>query len=55
MPNQTLNTSAVLEEKLNDLMIPGFIAELSPEETDLLGAFVEDALSEEEAQEAKNG
>ena len=55
MPNQTLNTFVALEEKLNDLMIPGFIAELSPEETDLLGAFVEDALSEEEAQEAING
>lgn len=55
MPDQTISTSAELEEKLNDLMIPGFIAEMNPEEADLLGAFTEDALDEDAALEAKNG
>lgn len=54
MPKQTLTTAA-LEDKLDDLMIPGFIAELTPEEADGCGAFVEDALSEEDALEANNG
>lgn len=45
-------TREIVQEKLNDLMIPGFIAEVSPEEAQLMGAFEEDALTEKEAQEA---
>ncbi len=39
----------VLEEKLLDAEIPGFQAEFDPEEADRLGAYIEDALSEEDA------
>jgi hypothetical protein len=42
----------VIAEKLEDLTVPGFIAEVTPVEAELMGAFYEDALSEEEAQEA---
>jgi hypothetical protein len=40
---------AVIKEKLLDSMTPGFQAEFDPEEAELAGAFIEDALSEEEA------
>jgi hypothetical protein len=39
----------VLEEKLFDAEIPGFQAEFDPEEAEQLGAFIEDALSEQDA------
>ncbi len=39
----------VLEEKLFDAEIPGFQAEFDPHEAERLGAFTEDALSEEDA------
>ena len=42
----------VISEKLEDLIISGFIAEVSPIEADLMGAFSEDALSEYNAMEA---
>ena len=42
----------VIAEKLDDLVIPGFLIEVSPIEADIMGAFVEDALSEDEAMEA---
>ena len=42
----------VTEEKLQDLMTPGFVAEVSPEEAEIMGAFVEEALSEDDAKEA---
>ncbi|BCA95189.1 hypothetical protein TUM19329_15500 [Legionella antarctica] len=42
----------VISEKLEDLVIPGFLVEVSPIEADIMGAFVEDALSEVEALEA---
>ncbi|PVZ82673.1 conjugal transfer protein TraD [Serratia sp. S1B] len=35
--------------KFLDLAIPGYLAEFSPEEADLAGAFSEDALSEQDA------
>jgi hypothetical protein len=41
----------VISEKFEDLVIPGFL-EVSPIEADIMGAFVEDALSEDEAMEA---
>lgn len=42
----------VVEEKLQDLMIPGFVAEVSPEEAEIMGAFFEDSLTEEDAKES---
>jgi len=42
----------VIAEKCEDLVIPGFLVEVSPIEADIMGAFVEDALSEDEAMEA---
>lgn len=42
----------VMSEKFEDLVIPGFLVEVSPIEADLMGAFVEDALNEEDAMEA---
>jgi hypothetical protein len=42
----------VISEKLEDLIIPGFLLEVSPDEADIMGAFVEEALNEDEAMEA---
>ena len=39
----------VIQEKLLDAEIPGFQAEFDPLEAERLGAFTEDALSEEDA------
>jgi len=50
--NKKIEGDTVISEKLEDLMIPGFTAEVSPIEADIMGAFSEDALSEEEAKEA---
>jgi hypothetical protein len=38
--------------KFQDLMIPAYQAEFSPDEADLAGAFSEDALSEKDALES---
>ncbi|NOU20324.1 MAG: hypothetical protein HOO93_00800 [Methyloglobulus sp.] len=40
---------AALLEKLADALIPGFQAEFDPEEAEQVGAFQEDALSEQDA------
>lgn len=50
--NQETELMDIISEKLEDLMIPGFLAEVSPVEADIMGAFFEEALSEEEAKEA---
>ncbi|MFO2618041.1 hypothetical protein SCM13_08645 [Legionella pneumophila] len=42
----------VIAEKFEDLVIPGFLLEVSPIEADIMGAFVEDALNEDDAMEA---
>lgn len=42
----------VVREKLTDAMIPGYQAEFDPEEAERVGAFVEDALSEQDAAES---
>lgn len=42
----------VVIEKLNDLLVPGFMAEVSPDEAEVMGIFSENALSEEDAKEA---
>lgn len=39
----------VIDEKLLDAEIPGFQAEFDPIEAEHLGAFIEDALSEQDA------
>ncbi|AZK89880.1 hypothetical protein [Xanthomonas oryzae] len=43
------NAAAALGEKLADAGTPGFQAEFDPEEATRAGAFVEDALSEQDA------
>ncbi|MBY0243430.1 MAG: hypothetical protein K2X55_29400 [Burkholderiaceae bacterium] len=40
---------AVLQEKLADAQVPGFWTEFAPDEADLAGAFVEQALAETDA------
>ena len=45
-------TQAMTDEKLRDLDVPGAEVELEPEEAEALGAFREDALTEEEALES---
>ncbi len=42
----------VLREKLIDALIPGFQVEFDPDEAEHVGAFVEDALSEQDAMES---
>ena len=42
----------VIAEKFEDLVIPGFLLEVSPIQADIMGAFLEDALNEEDAMEA---
>lgn len=50
--NKEAELMDVISEKLEDLMVPGFITEVTPIEADIMGAFSEDALSEIDAQEA---
>lgn len=38
-----------LKKKLHDAMVPGCVVTLEPEEAERAGAFVEDALGEDEA------
>ncbi|TWI62546.1 hypothetical protein IP91_04067 [Pseudoduganella lurida] len=42
----------VVMEKLDDACTPGFAAPFTPEEARLAGAFVEDAITEEDAAES---
>ncbi len=44
--------SEALHEKMQDLMIPGFIVEFDPDEAERAGAFQEDALTEADALES---
>ena len=50
--NKESKLNDVIAEKLEDLMIPGFLAEVTPIEAEIMGAFSEGALSEIDAQEA---
>ena len=43
--------AATLREKMRDAEVPGFRAEFGPDEAEMAGAFVEDALSEHAAAE----
>jgi len=49
LPDDPNTQDQVILEKLNDAQIPGFQAEFDPAEAQRLGAFEEDALSEEDA------
>lgn len=42
-----------VDAKRADILIPGFIAEFDPDEADFAGAFVEDAMSLEDALDAR--
>lgn len=46
-----LTADEVLNQKLRDAMIPGFVVEFDPDEAERAGAFVEDALTADEALE----
>ena len=46
------NAAGALREKLLDAMTPGYQAEFDPDEAEQAGAFVEDALSEQDATES---
>ena len=50
--DQANNEDDALKEKLTDAMTPGYQAEFDPSEAERSGAFVEDALSEEDAVES---
>lgn len=51
MSNET-ELMDVISEKYEDLVIPGFLVEVSPIEAEIMGAFFEDALNEADAMEA---
>ena len=42
----------ILQKKLFDAQIPGFKAQFEPQEAEMLGAFIEDALNEKDALES---
>jgi len=46
------NESQALLDKLLDVLTPGLQVEFDPEEAAIIGAFIEDSLSEEEARES---
>jgi hypothetical protein len=46
------DAAAALREKLADAEVPGYQAEFDPDEAERAGAFVEDALSEQDALES---
>ncbi|MGC1181596.1 hypothetical protein [Legionella sp.] len=50
--NKEIALMDVITAKLTDLEIPGFITEVILIEAGIMGAFVEDALSENDAMEA---
>lgn len=45
----------MVRRKLIDAEIPGAVVEFDPDEAEQAGAFVEDAMSEEDAREAEDG
>ena len=49
LDDQEVNTEEAIQEKLADAMTPGFQVEFDPDEAECAGAFVEDALSEQDA------
>jgi hypothetical protein len=50
---QKLSEAAIaVREKLMDARVPGYQAEFDPDEAEIAGAFVEDAISERDALES---
>lgn len=50
---KTMNEEVdTVHEKLKDSLTPGYEAEFDPEEAEAAGAFMEDALSEQDAEES---
>jgi hypothetical protein len=47
--HQNPNDTDIALQKLADANNPGYIVDVDPDEADLLGAFVEDALTEQDA------
>jgi uncharacterized protein YdeI (YjbR/CyaY-like superfamily) len=47
--NDETNAAKALAEKLADALTPGLHVEFDPDEATMIGAFIEDALSEEDA------
>lgn len=45
----------IIRQKLIDAEVPGAVVEFDPDEADRAGAFVEDALSEQDARDAEEG
>jgi hypothetical protein len=52
VPELPNDAAAVILEKLADAQTPGFQAEFDPDEAELAGAFVEDALNADDALES---
>ena len=50
--NDEANSAEVLQEKLADAEVPGAQIEFDPDEAEKVGAFIEDALSEQDIVEA---
>uniref|UniRef100_A0ABX1PPL4 Conjugal transfer protein TraD n=1 Tax=Aromatoleum anaerobium TaxID=182180 RepID=A0ABX1PPL4_9RHOO len=46
------NATDAIREKMIDALTPGYQAEFDPDEAERVGAFVEDALSEQDALES---
>ena len=51
-PDDSTSAAAALRDKLTDLLTPGYRVEFDPDEAEQAGAFVEDALSEQDAAES---
>ncbi|HEX8883248.1 MAG TPA: protein TraD [Noviherbaspirillum sp.] len=51
-PGDAASVAAALRDKLTDILTPGYAAEFDPDEAEQAGAFVEDALSLEDAAES---
>jgi hypothetical protein len=52
MSPKTTRTDAVVSESMTDLITPGVVVELDPDEAEFYGPFQEDALDEETAWES---
>lgn len=49
MRPKTTRSDAVISESMTDLTTPGVVVELDPDEAELYGPFLDDALDEETA------
>lgn len=49
-----MTQSELVDKKLNDAMVPGFVVPMDPDEAEMAGAFEETAMSLEDALESSN-